>query len=145
MICCPQSMEPSQTHDFACNGIEVVSATSVLPNASHVHIVLVYRSPSVPLQTLITFLSQVLDRVSVFSIPSVVLGDFNENVLSGSDSQLIDLMSSYGYSQLVQSPTTAQGTLLDHVYCNNSSIVISVQVQDTYYSDHDTVFCCIQL
>ena len=94
----------------------------------------------VQLQTLVDFLSGLLNIVAVSGMPSIVLGDFNDNIMSG------HLMSSYGYSQLVQSPTTAQGTLIDHVYYSGPlSNSISVHVQDTYYSDHDTVYCCMQL
>ena len=55
------------------------------------------------------------------------------------------LMSDYDFTQLVESPTTAQGTLIDHVYYRtpSQSRNIMVQVQDTYYSDHDTVYCSI--
>ena len=42
------------------------------------------------------------------------------------------------YSEVVKS-TTDYGSLLDHIYCKNLSNVL-VDVQDTYYSDHDKVF-----
>ena len=50
-------------------------------------------------------------------------------------------LSDSGFTLLVKSPTTPQGTLIDHVYYRNPSANIIVQVQDTYYSDHDTVYC----
>ena len=147
MICCPQTMEPSRTHGTACHGIEAVSTILLLPNSSCLQLVLLYRSPVVQLQTLVDFLSHLLSLEAVSGMPSTVLGDFNDNILSGHQSSVVSLMSSYGYSQLVKSPTTAQGTLIDHVYNSGSSIAnsISVQVQDTYYSVHDTVYCCMQL
>ena len=145
MICCPQTMEPSRTHGAAYYGIEAVSTILLLPNSSRLHLVLLYRSPVVQLQTLVDFLSGLLNIVAVSGIPSIVLGDFNDNILSGHQSRVVSLMSRYGYSQLVQSPTTAQGTLIDHVYYRGPSNSISVHVQDTYYSDHDTVYCCMQL
>ena len=48
-------------------------------------------------------------------------------------------MSSNGYEQLVHSPTTDRGTMIDHVYYNRPPADTVVQVRDTYYSDHDTV------
>ena len=78
-------------------------------------------------------------------IRNIILGDFNENILQYPDSRIVSLMSNYGYTELVQSPTTARGTLIDHVYYSNPSNSIVVQVQDTYYSDHDTVYCSITL
>ena len=144
IICCPQTMEPSRTHGAACHGIEAVSTILLLPNSNRLLLVL-YRSPVVQLQTVVNFLSHLLNRVAVSGVPSIVLGDFNDNILSGHQSRVVSLMSSYGYSQLVQSPTTAQGTLIDHVYYRGPSNSLSVHVQDTYYSDHDTVYCCMQL
>ena len=45
-----------------------------------------------------------------------------------------------GFTQLLKSPTTDQGTLLDHVYCSGALNGIVVEVSDTYYSDHDAVY-----
>ena len=44
---------------------------------------------------------------------------------------------------MVKSPTTDQGTCLDHVYYNGALNGIVVEVADTYYSDHDTVLVSI--
>ena len=52
----------------------------------------------------------------------------------------MSLMSSHGYTQLATTPTTANGTLINHVYYNQSTSEIIMQVHDTYYSDHDTVY-----
>ena len=76
----------------------------------------------------------------------VILGDFNEDVLHHSNSTIVNFMSTHGYAQVVTSPTTARGTLIDHIYCSKSLpgySKIHVQVQDTYYSDHDTLYCFI--
>ena len=75
----------------------------------------------------------------------MILGDFNDNLLHQHNSKILSLMSSHGYTQLVQHPTTTQGTLIDHVYYNNSTSNIIVKVQDTYYSDHDCVYCSVPL
>ena len=42
-------------------------------------------------------------------------------------------------------PTTSKGTLIDHVYDNRPTNDIVVQVHDTCYSDHDTVYCSIPI
>ena len=52
-------------------------------------------------------------------------------------------MSIHGCTQLVTRLTTAKATLIDHVYYHRPSSDIIVQVHDTYYSDHDTVYCSI--
>ena len=96
----------------------------------------VYRSPSVPLQQII-ILSRMLDTISDINIPgpTIILVGFNEHIF---DSRIVSLMFGNGYTQLVQSPTTAKGTHIDHVYCNRASDNTIVQV-------HDTVYCSIPL
>ncbi len=49
------------------------------------------------------------------------------------------------FTQLVQQPTTEQGSVLEHVYCNMNWNGIIVEVCDTYYSDHDTVMVSIPI
>ena len=76
----------------------------------------------------------------------MILGDFNEDILSQPNSRVVSLMSNHGYSQLVTSPTTDQGTLIDHVYYyNGPSSDITVETYNTYYSDHGTIFCSLPL
>ena len=106
MISVPQDMQPSGTCTFTSNGIEAVCTTLLLPNASQIQIVLLYRSPSVPMEALISLLSRVLNHVTVSGTARIILGDFNEDLLNHTDSRIVSLMSTYGYTQLVQSPTT---------------------------------------
>ena len=146
LLCVPSHMNPSNVQRFATIGTEAVSATIQLP--SNMQIAVVYRSPSVPRATLITVLTRLLRHVTLCSIPCVILGDFNEDIVHHQNSTILPLMSSFSFQQLVQYPTTAQGTLIDHVYYRNTSgstVFAIVQVQDTYYSDHDTVYCSITL
>ena len=77
----PTEFQPSNIHTFADNGIEAVSACVKLPNAGNIQIAVIYRSPNVPLAILITILTRLLTHVSQCSMPSVILGDFNENLL----------------------------------------------------------------
>ena len=88
-------MEPSHTYGFACRGIEAVITILLLPNSSHLQVVLLYWSPVVPLQLLINFLTQILDCVAMSGVPSIALGDFNENILCNCESKVVSLMSSY--------------------------------------------------
>ena len=53
-------------------------------------------------------------------------------------------MSDNGYDQLIKTPTTDRGTLIDHIYCNSNSGNIVTEVADCYYSDHDIVFCSLR-
>ena len=54
-------------------------------------------------------------------------------------------MSSKGFSQLVEVPTTDSGSLLDHIYYNGSAASTSVDVVDTYYTDHDATYVSLPM
>ena len=145
MICVSQDIQPTQSHSFTCSGIEALCTTLVLPNSSILQVGVLYRSPNASLANLNTILSKLLHQLSISITPCIIVGDFNEDLLHKLDSRLLSFMTSKGYVQLVQSPTTANGTLIDHVYCSNVPGNTIVEVQDTYYSDHDTVYCSLPL
>lgn len=48
-------------------------------------------------------------------------------------------MSTYSLKQLIVQPTTAYGTILDHVYTN----IATEKTLESYYSDHKPVFIII--
>ena len=124
MITVPQHMQPSQTQIFATNGIEAICSTFLLANATDLQVVVLYRSPSLSLEVFINFFTHMLTHLSL-SQPCFILGDFNHDIYHQPDSRIIRLTSTYGFTQLVHSPTTDQGTLIDHIYynrvCNNLS------------------------
>ena len=60
-------------------------------------------------------LSRILVYASITDIPTVILGDFNEDILSQLNTSIVTLMFNNGITQLVTSPTTAKATLIDHV------------------------------
>ena len=142
LICVPSCMSPTNVHRFATTGIEAVSATIQLPNSHSLQIAVVYRSPSVAQATLTTLLTRLLTCMTICTVPCVILGDFNEDVSHCQNSAILSLMSSFSFKQIVPCPTTPQGTLIDHVYFRNTTGHF-ISVQDTYYSDHDTVYCSI--
>ena len=76
-------------------------------------------------------------------VPTIILGDFNEDHMREKNTRLVQLMCSHGYTQVVTKPTTDQRSLLDHVYVRGVKAQIAVDVIDTYYSDHDSVFITI--
>ena len=112
LICIRSQMQPSNTHRFASNGIECVYTTICLPDAGMFQIPLLYRSPSESMATLRAVLSRLLAYVSVSNMPCVILGELNEDLLHQHHSSLQTLMSNHGFTQLVQCPTTPQGTLI---------------------------------
>ena len=112
-------------------------------NTKQFQIASLYRAPSVPLQQFKAFIARVLSHLS--NVPTVILGDFNEDVMYKPDSSIVSFMYSHGYSQLVSCATTDRGSLIDHVYFNQAVTDFVVKVSDTYYSDHDTVYFSLPL
>lgn len=74
-----------------------------------------------------------------------MLGDFNEDVFH----HTVSVMSRFNFHQLVTTPTTAQGTQIDHVYYSDPFGELPqtcvVYVKYTYHSDHDTIYFRISL
>lgn len=112
-------MNPCNIHRYTLNGIEAVSVTLELFN---IQIAVVYRSPIVSKTNLMTVVSRLLTHMSTCNMASVILGDFNEDILHDQNNVLLSLMLSFGFTQLVKSPTTSQDTLIYHVYYRNPSI-----------------------
>ena len=129
MIACAPHMLPIPTHIQHRPSLEVVS---VLVKQQQLCIVAVYRRPQLPLSTFIPLFNDYLGLLPHSAIPTIILGDFNDNQLSLSPtSALSKYMTSLGFSQLVTMPTTDQGSLLDHIYYNQSNAAL-VDVVDTY-------------
>ena len=76
--------------------------------------------------------------------PLCIVGDFNEDILENSDKLIHKTFLNAGFTQHVKSPTRDSGTLLDHVYTRHMQEV-ETEVSNTYFSDHDTVYCYIKV
>ncbi len=97
---------------------------------------LLYRPNSYPLDMFRQNILHVIDELEKHSGKKVIMGDFNEDILTSST--IGTLMELHGYSQHVQQPTTEKGTLIDHVYVKDAENV-SVEIVQTYYSYHQAV------
>ena len=141
MIACATSLLPESMNISHPSLLEIKSITVTIHSDLRMCVVAVYRRPQLPLATFLTLLNDYLSRIPHQHMPTVVLGDFNEDVLSTtSSSRLLRLMSSKGFSQLVKVPTTDSGSLLDHIYYNGIATGTVVDVVDIYYSDHDAIY-----
>ena len=102
-------------------------------------LILVYRPPQYSIVKFCRNLSSILHIIK--QTPdikgTVVLGDFNENVLV-SKGVIQRLMENHGYTQIVSTATTENGTLIDHVYLSEN-VQGTTAVMPTYYSDHEAI------
>ena len=140
MICAASHLKPKELEHIHVEGIEVMTVV-VETQKGRLVIVAVYRSPS---GSMLTFLNnfELLLHMLPLHIPTVIIGDFNDNIAVNPDSKLTELMNKHGFQQLIKEPTTDSRSLVDHVYFNRSTdenTNICTSVNDIYYSDHDLV------
>ena len=85
-------------------------------------------------------LFQLLDDWIIDDIPTVVMGDINEDILV-KESTFETYMAKKGFCQLIKQPTSDKGSLIDHIYVNNlmNSKKVDVEQTPVYYSDHDVI------
>ena len=126
--------------------IEILCTALRFPSGQCILLTVVYRSPSVSFDVLLETMVELLSYLQACGqeMISIVMGDFNGDLLSKPDSKLVELMAQCGYSQLVHTPTTDKGTLIDHVYGNSPAPECAdIHVADVYYSDHNVILCSI--
>ncbi len=94
-----------------------------------------------PLQSPTRFLSLLRQLIPAIdrTIPTIIVGDFNINLIESPEHPILTLMDDYGFHQMVAEPTTDSQSLLGHAYTDIPVPKISITVQDCYYSDHDIV------
>ena len=98
------------------------------------------------MDSLFNAINAVINHVNCFALPTLILGDFNLDLLScNNDRRLINFMTINNFTQIVNEPTTDRGSLIDHIYYNRPISDLFIEVSDTYYSDHDTIFCLLSL
>ncbi|XP_048256969.1 uncharacterized protein LOC125382713 [Haliotis rufescens] len=100
------------------------------------HVVVIYRPSSYTVDIFRKHMLQLVQELDNRSGRSIIMGDFNENILSSSSIQT--MMESNGFTQMVSEPTTEGGTLLDHVYVKGLENV-SVQILPTYFGYHEAI------
>ena len=84
---------------------------------------------------------QLLCSTALLHAEVLLVSDFNDDLM-GNTTKISSWFEWNGFNQLIDQPTTDQGSLLDHVYFNGVS-PIQTEVCDTYYSDHDCTIIAI--
>ena len=63
---------------------------------------------------------KLLSSTALLHAEILVVGDFNDDLM-GNTIKICSCFESNGFNQLIDQPTTDQGSLLDHVYFNGVS------------------------
>ena len=110
------------------------------PTADNILVIItIYRrAKTLSIERFLVLIEDLLSHDTLQEKDVMVLGDFNEDQLDG-NTRISDFFLQYGFIQLIQEPTINQGSLLDHIYYNNTTKIAVTEVCDTYYSDHDLV------
>ena len=130
MITCAEALNPEEVDDHHHVQLEVKTISVTHHSIGKMFVVLVYRRPQLPA---IIFMGHIENYLSLFpyqQYPTVILGDFNDNLLGKRSSFLADFLSARGFTQLVKSPITDSGSLLDHIYYNRPETSTNVDVVD---------------
>ena len=122
--------------------ITIMVLSDPIPN---VHGIGIYRSKTyVTLSNLIDALNHLhSSKLTDCSIPVVLLGDFNVNLMEQTTEQKAltkFLIKERGYTQLITQYTTDYHTLIDHIYTNIPHLVKSAGTLESYYSDHKPIY-----
>ena len=133
---------PSTRLNIQIPGLEFLATSlSPNPNTKIVLITLYRRSSTVSTQEFIAMVEQLLSSTALLHAEVLVVSDFNDDLM-GNTTKISSWFERNGFNQLIDQPTTDQGSLLDHVYFNGVS-PIQTEVCDTYYSDHDCTIIAI--
>ena len=129
--------------DLECVNIECVWLEIFPKNSKSFLTGIMYRHPNETVQWNEIFDNQ-FDKVLACEKEIYLMGDFNRDLLQVNIKKTwLEYMESFGLEQIVKSPTRITDhseTLIDHIYCNNLSNVLSTKVPILGLSDHFPVF-----
>ena len=74
-----------------------------------------------------------------------IAGDCNKDILLSSTGPIFKIFTEQGFTQHMRMPTRDSVILIDHIYAHKIEGEIQSYAHDCYYSDHDIVFCGIQI
>ena len=146
MIACVSRLRPQEVKIEHSPQLEVKGISIYHETFGEMYIIAVYKRPQQLPASFLSFLSAYLDSMPYETVPTVILGDFNNNLLSpGHSTVIVRFFEIKGFKQLVTQSTTDTGSLLDHIYINFTGTNPTEDVVDTYYSDHDSTYLSIPI
>jgi len=101
--------------------------------------VVIYRPPVVSISAFFDDLADVLERLSTFACPNILIGDVNIHLDVADDAHAIkwrSIIDSHGLVQHVMAPTHQQGHTLDVVVTRSDCPVADIQIEPPILSDH---------
>ena len=137
LLAVQQNNKPILTARQITRHLEYI-AVQVHYNNQALLIISLYRPPGSSINMFLQEMEEILKHINPKNYACMIVGDFNEDICQ-EQSKIANYFISKGFQQKTDMPTRDGGSLLDHTYVSSEVNVISVTVQDTYYSDHDFV------
>jgi exonuclease III len=142
MICAQRSLKPVAFGAYSLTTINVqCQAVLIEKNMTKMIVCAIYRPQSQPVKIFVELMKHLLDDFRSVNLPTIICGDFNDDLLEKEhSSHIVEVMSKYGYSQYIKQATSVRGTLIDHMYLNRSYKATKAYVTEIYFSDHAATF-----
>ena len=133
--------------DIESNLIENIWIELRIPTEQPVLVGFIYRHPSSNISWYDHF-DEMMDKVNESNQNIILLGDFNINYLTNNNKRWNSITEILGLKQYISEPTrfeNQKGSILDHIYCNNSNLIAGSKVGNNSISDHQPIFCTLSL
>ncbi|XP_070548510.1 uncharacterized protein [Ptychodera flava] len=121
--------------------VEFIYADLLTSLRQQIQLVILYKSPRCSLQTFQEQLTQYLLPNLNLSMPLIIMGDFNLDILSGNIALLNFVINTCSCHQLITEETTDNHTALDLIFINRP--IISSGTLEISWSDHKAIYIVI--
>ena len=116
-------------------GVETIWLEVKFGKSKPIKVGFIYKNPCEPANWIDRF-SSMMDAASLDAMETILLGDFNVNLLHPNNKWL-KTFSTYGLKQIIDTPTRLQShTLIDHIYVTNAANIKELGVPVLGCSDH---------
>lgn len=142
LVYVPAHLPVCRRYDLELTGIESIWLELRYPRSRPCLFSFVYRPPSANVSYLDS-LETMITRADSLNIQTIILGDFNFNLLQKSSSRVRyeNIFKLFNFKQLITVPTRpSSGSLIDHIFVNDVKFVRKSGTLDISLSDHLPVF-----
>jgi hypothetical protein len=135
---------------FTIDGSEYIAATFNIKIRKEIYIICVYKAHTCSISAFLRNL-QTLIQKSPTHCPTIILGDFNIDILKDNNDtskkgQLIQFMSQFSLQSQFSASTTKGGTQLDHIWANIHGNDSKAGVSEAYWLDyHKPIYIVFKL
>ena len=133
--------------DLESDFIESIWIELRIPKEQPVLVGFIYRHPSSNISWYDQF-DKMIDKVNKSNQNILLLGDFNINHVTNNNKRWNSITEVIGLKQYITEPTrfeNQKGSILDHIYCNNTNLITESEVGNYSISDHQPIFCSLSL